>query len=124
MDRNIFIQGLRDLADFLEANPELPCPTYGTFNTYGPDKETMALFAKLAAPVSKHVTPSGETFWLRRNFGPIELDMNCARETVCERVKTGTRTIPAQPETVLPATQEKEEEIYEWRCSPILGEVA
>ncbi|GAA2846674.1 hypothetical protein GCM10010517_03430 [Streptosporangium fragile] len=40
--RTAFITGLRDLAAFLEANPELPAPKASTLVTYFPDHATDA----------------------------------------------------------------------------------
>lgn len=119
------IARLRELADFLEAHPELPeCYSTPIFDlsVYGEDaKEQLAHFAKVAGRVEKSATY--RTFYLRKSFGPIRLDMNAMREQVCERVLVGTKVepehfIPAQPETFVPA---QEVPIYEWRCGSILA---
>lgn len=44
----------------------------------------------------------------------IRLVINHAH--ICERVKTGTLLVPAQPERTLPATPQHEEDVYEWKC--------
>lgn len=38
------------------------------------------------------------------------------KENVCERVVVGTRTVAAEPEKIIPAKPEREEEIVEWKC--------
>jgi hypothetical protein len=64
----------------------------------------------------------GDFFWLRKQFGDTVLfEASSERETVCERIVTGLKTIPAAPECILPASPERAEEIVEWRCSPILS---
>lgn len=44
-----------------------------------------------------------------------------SRQLVCERVKTGTKLVAAQP--AKPAVEEHEEDVYEWRCPDSVLEV-
>lgn len=57
-----------------------------------------------------------------RKFGEkIHFQVTAEREVVCKKIVTGTRIIPAQeeriiPEEVIPASPEREEEIFEYQC--------
>ena len=59
-------------------------------------------------------------FILRREFGAVALEVNVQRSLICERVKTGTRIVPAEPAKVIPPTEEREEEVFEWKCGEVL----
>lgn len=120
------IQGLREMADWLEAHPELP-ETYfgatGVFVTYNRNqKADLAVVALAMGESVKDYTDS--SFMLAKKFmGGITITYCTAREIVCERVLVRTQTvpahvIPAQPETLVP---EREEPVYEWRCGSILA---
>lgn len=117
------VQDLRDLADFLEARPEIAeqvCPV--NVNVFVYSRKEMALAARAFGKADKVIV--GDWMCLRRVFGQVTLDVNVTREKVCRKVVTGTRVIsasvlPAREETVVPETVE---EIVEWQCDPILGE--
>lgn len=118
------IRGLRELADFLESWPECPGVSSPNVNIWLPTEEdakpVMAAFAKHAGHVEKHFLET--TAYLRKKFaGNVWLDINANRNAVCERVQVGTRIVPAQPERVLPATEDKEEPVFEWQCGSFLA---
>ncbi|MER6946531.1 hypothetical protein ABT294_21105 [Nonomuraea sp. NPDC000554] len=76
--RDAFITGLYELADFLEANPDIPAPTRGAVHHFplsGTDDEQRAaidqIAARLGAPVDEDDTPYGH-YATSRFFGPIE----------------------------------------------------
>jgi hypothetical protein len=113
--RTEYTQSLREFADFLEAHPEVPLPFFQAFGWYGyrdKGRAGVVALAKALAHVRKDY--DGASLWIRAEFAPgVTLCYGCPREEVCERVVTGTRIIPAQPE--------REEEIVEWRCVPLLA---
>lgn len=122
------IQGLRDLADFLEKNPDLPIGEYTSvvldefvYDDYDDGKriegsglETMRQLARKLKPVEKDYF--GSTFVLKKNFGDrVSLEFNASREVVCKRVVVGKKLVPAR------TIKEHEEEIVEWVCDePLL----
>lgn len=106
-ERERFIADLRAAADFFEQHPTLLVPPSVDLNIWTSSKEDLAAFARAAGKVEKHATTSGETFWLRKKIGRVNIDFNASRNNVCERVVTGTRVtpahiLPARPETEVP----------------------
>lgn len=105
--REELIHGLRELAMFLEANPEVPEPVGTQLNAFLHDAAALAQLARKGAWEKVY---AGDYFCLRRTFaGGIQLDINCSRDRVCERVLVGTREVAAQPAHLEP--------VYEWRCA-------
>lgn len=106
--RQEFIQGLRDLADFLEARPTVPTPN-GYLNQY----VFPSAFRESARALGAFdKTPSDDFYGAERRFGPITLRLFTDRSAVCKRIVKGTRIIPAEPE--------RTEEVVEWECSESL----
>ena len=108
-ERAALVQGLRDLADFLAAHPELPGPLVPQFNVWGLQKADLA---RMVLKGSWEKIYQGGLFMLRRSFGPVQLDFNADRSQVCRRVVTGTRVIPPTPEQIV--------EDVEWICEDSL----
>ena len=102
------INDVRAMLDFLEANPELELPWFGTFNSF-PEPEDIGKVAQMMAPLTKKT--KGDAYYvLARKFGVISLEANFDHENVCERVVTGTKEIA---EKITPAHTE---DIVEWVC--------
>ena len=124
-ERADFIRGLRELADFYDARPELPLPSEVTVNlTDVKGKAELAHVAELMKPCKKEVTLS--FYKLIRHFGPIVLEAYDWRSNICERIVTGTKVVaekivPAQEEEVIP---EHEEDIVVWKCPDSLLEAS
>jgi hypothetical protein len=130
------ISKIRAIADFLEAHPELDVPFYNTrIDYFVSDKEEMAKWAT-ALPGKKEKIVDSSYFTLKGSIpvggldewgDPVKIPVEIltSRNTVCTRVVKGTeiKKVPApldqQPEPVM---VEKEVEIVEWVCDPILGE--
>lgn len=127
------VAALRKMADWLEAAPlDLPIPHQLFGQVYsgrmeGPngikyDLDStvgMALIANAAGNVDKEV--NGSHFKLVRDFGGgIKIEWVAYRETVCEKVVIGKKVIPAEPERVVAATPEREEDVVEWKCPSLL----
>lgn len=119
------IQGLRDFADFLEANEDasLPSGLYALDYQWGKEN-LLARTRELGGLWNKK--EDGAYFSLVRHFGPVRYEVYTTRSEVCERVVTGTRTVtreeydPDALAQVPKRTVTAEEEIVEWRCPPSL----
>jgi hypothetical protein len=127
------ISDLHTLIAFIEANDDFdfctsePSPVEFNYHTwYLTDLSTEQKREKLQDLARRLGTAekqySGDFFWLKKQFGDtVHFKVTSERVTVCERIVTGLKTIPAAPECILPASPERTEEIVEWRCSPILS---
>lgn len=102
-ERALFIQSLRDCAEFLEAHPGVKTPL-GTvmLNVFVDSKDELAAHARAT---SWQKCYEGNYFFLRKLFGQISFEVNADRSMVCRRVVTGTRTEPA-----------KTVDVVEWVC--------
>lgn len=137
-DRMQTIASLYELALLLEKHPELPIPfelqggSYGhlSINFLDGDAKSDMLAAARAIPgmLNKRVW-GGKTasyFTLDGRVGSISIQLTAFRESVCERVVTGTRevkkTVP-DPMVVVPVVEVTETvEDVEWVCGPLLRE--
>ncbi len=117
--RSRILAGLREFIAFMESHPGAPLPCLSPLNAFVDTKEELAAAARA---IGGHIQKQPYDGWytLRKDFGAIRYDVNIEREKVCERVEVGTRTIAAQPERVLPATEETIEPVYDWKCTEIL----
>ena len=99
-----FTEGLRALADFLDAHPELKEPFGVTVLSMAENIDKLRLGARALGQCDKVF--NGEWFSVEKMFGPIKFEIYSRRELVCERIVVGKREVPAH-----------EEEIVEWTCS-------
>lgn len=119
-----WIEGLRELADFLEAHPAILNPV-STFMmnqfVYGDDAKTrIRMMVRGTGKWEK--TPKGDFFCLSRPFGPHTVDINTSREEVCEKVQVGTREVEVQDPEILKTVPmvTVNEPVYEWECHNLL----
>jgi hypothetical protein len=75
-EHTAFISGLRDLADYLESDPEVPAPGYSTVYTFPTDSGWAEMCAEIDAiagriDVIAHLTAGGH-YVATRSFGPVE----------------------------------------------------
>lgn len=147
--RAAFTAGLREIADFLDAHPEVPLPNIGSYphedSGYVP---TLTAFASLAArdgrsqldimrAAARAMGRSGTKglaigpdpgFVVYRRFGGIHLVIEADREEVCERVVVGTHQVTEEvpdPDVVAAAplvTRTRVVEDVRWECRPLLRE--
>lgn len=109
-----YIDGLRQLADYLESAPDEICkeawnnPLHFIVFTWNEDdfREKSQLLGGLREKLLE-----GSYANTRRRFGPHYIEVTVARDKVCEEVQVGTRVVPAQE-----AVPEHEEPVYEWHC--------
>ena len=124
--RSAKIQGLRDLADFLEAHPDTK-PPESLYALEGcDDAEQLAMRARaLGGRWDKGA--SGEWFELRRHFGPYRYELYASRAAVCEAVVVGSEEVEVtEPDPELLAavpqvTRTVTRDVVEWRCPQLLG---
>jgi hypothetical protein len=122
--------GLRQLADLIEATPDIRV-SYKTFSLWCvSDRETLAALARAALRHGAKVEKDIDDQWhnLVVKFGPIEAKALAFRSEVCERVLVGTREVTEMvpdPTVAVPdvplVEQTRTEEIYEWECVPLLA---
>ena len=128
---------LRQVADLLEAHPDLPLP-YVTSSSSGAASVSWQLviesihgfdLAAQKAEATRIIRTLGgkwdkqdgyEDFYFKRSLGLLNLSITVKREAVCERVVTGTETVTIPAKAATPQ-QVVEQEIVEWRCEPLLA---
>lgn len=135
--RAAYTAGLRQLADILDAHPEVPLPYQGSDPEYSrmsfhflsaenPRAEMAATRRALGVPMEKD-GDRGEYFDLHGNLAGLYFTLTAFRKDVCERVVVATREVEveeADPEAVAALPKVKRTvtiEDVEWRCSPILA---
>ncbi len=116
--------GLRDLADWIEAHPELTLPQVDVKAFPQDEAEPPHVWTKaLGGKVEKDYSNVVSLFYLRKPFGPVPFSVVYNRSTVCKRVVKGTETVEVPAVEAQPARVE-EREIVEWVCDePILKAV-
>lgn len=127
-----YAAGLRELADLVEAHPELlPWNRINWVSIHRNDDALGALqaAARVMAPCAKKV--DDHNFGLSKEFrGGVTLVVETARENVCEKVQVGERVeveldidaikeMAGVTEAELPTISKTVVE-YEWKCPPSL----
>ena len=108
-----YADGLRAIADWFEAHPDVPTPDYPRIDVSSAEtKEEALVIARALGSCTK--TYGDTTFTLAKDFGGIHLSFNFWRSAVCERRVIGVLHVPAS------STPAHDEEIVEWECSPLL----
>ena len=109
-----FADGLRALADWIDANPGVVDVPEVTLNVPFFDREEFTEAVKALGGHREKIAHDSY-FVVRRTFGEgVQLDVYMPREQVCRKVVLGTREVP---ERVVPA---RTEEIVEWVCDDSL----
>lgn len=127
--------GLRDLADWVEANPDQISDLYPSVNLLlsvggRGGRDRIASIARTGLDAGVKVTKEYSEKWagVKLHFGPhVTVDAYAARDEVCERVVVGTReetkevpdpeALAAVPTVTVTETVED----VEWRCLPLLA---
>lgn len=128
--RTDYIDGLRQLADLLDENPDVPLPYHGErksmpiaiFCFGGQDvKPVLAKLARRLHGVSKE--PDGEYYDVVGRLAGLRIKVTARRSDVCEKVVLGTETVTEMvPDPDAPLVEvTREVEQVEWICSPILS---
>ena len=75
-ERQAIISGLRQLADYLEYNPDVPAPGYSDVLAFSPDGECAGMRAEIDAIAGRIGVEARETvcghYVAARSFGPVE----------------------------------------------------
>lgn len=121
--RSEYVDGLRQLADFIEAHPELPGLLHCRAGIYlwgDSAKAELAVAAMAMGTAAKRADDF--YFGVEKSFGPVVLSVKAGRDNVCERVVTGTKTTEylVPPEGVEMVKKTHTEDIVEWVCPPSL----
>ena len=128
------IAGLREFADFLEQNPEVPMEDWRigiTYYTY--DDEPVKQAARAVAGWDKIYSDNFLDLAMSfgrdpempdsdRNVG-LRYVISVAREKVCEAKVVGKKVVKKRDPEALKAVPmiEVEEDIVEWECTPLLA---
>ncbi|MHB1670115.1 hypothetical protein [Thiomonas sp.] len=125
-----YTDGLRELANWLDAHPEWT-PFSGEYLyswQHNADLSTMARAARDMGTAEKEINENTGTFKLVKRFGPHAFTVLADRAAVCERVVKGRRVVKRVEKVpvgdVVYSEHEVEEvvEEVEWVCPPsILG---
>ena len=117
-----YANGLRLLADWVEAHPgiDLPSNEWSVYSLNSKEEAAKCLLA--LKPCNKEYRE--DMFYISRFFGPIKLRYVFSRNSVCTRKVVGTKVVPeriepAKEEEIIP---EHEVEVYEWECNESLIE--
>lgn len=118
-EREDFIRGLRELADWMEATPEAKPPIYHDVNVYLDSKEEAQQLAKYGKGVDKRYVMN--SLYLQKRFGDIiRYTATIQRDKVCRKVVKGTQTKEVLDYANVPRVT-KEVEVVEWLCDPLLA---
>ena len=127
-----YVQGLRELADFYEAHPEVSLPLYSsdftifakTYNFAEKQEAKAVVIAAARAFGHAEKTYTRTDFQLKKEFsGGISLTVHSEREVVCTPVVVGKETIPGRVEPATPERYIAERVVdkIEWKCDSLLA---
>jgi hypothetical protein len=124
-ERAAYTAGLRQLADWLDANPDIELPWTG--GVYQPfqlgvwlSKEELAEIVRaLPGRVEKEFDET--VVRVNATFDGLRVQAYSGRNEVCERIVVGTETVTVPAVDAAPERTE-EREVVEWRCHPILAD--
>lgn len=126
-----FTAGLRQLADWLDANPDINLPADGTtlpltFSAWGKDGRDKAREFAKAFPGKLDKDVDESYYRLRGQMGGVSVEFCAYRDYVCERVVIGEREVTVQipdPDVDVPMVEVTQTiEDVEWICPPLLAE--
>lgn len=127
-----YAAGLRQLADLIETNPDLPVPTHlkSLLVWSLPDADAMRAvgFAALRAGASVEKKYESDYLTLDIQLGPMTVQGFVWRQAVCQRVLVGTDTeiidepdpdapLVTIPDPTVTKQVERTVERYEWKCA-------
>ena len=126
-----YTDGLRELADWLDAHPEWTPYLPENFYVWIPEDDdaraAMARAARDMGTAKKSVNEHLGTFRLEKSFGPHTMHVIANRSAVCERVVVGKhveKTIEKVPVGEIVYEELEVEHVVEeveWVCLPLLA---
>ena len=108
-----FALGLRQLANFYEAHPEIPLP-YQDLHSYSLDtKDDAAMLAKALGTFEKKY--SDDLLIVSKKFQSVNLKFYLTRDSVCTARVVGKKI---EPEVYIPSQHipAREVDVIEWDC--------
>lgn len=125
-ERAAYTAGLRQLADWLDANPEIELPWTGRYEVFQLGvwlrKDELAAIARaLPGKVEKVADDASKVLRIQGQFAGLNVEAYAGRTEVCERIVTGTETVTVPAVEAKPEKTE-EREVVEWRCHPLLAD--
>lgn len=109
-----YVTGLRALADFYESHPDMPLP-YAVNHVYSYEREEFLKGVKILADGGKvSKTTQGDdsnypTYHATRAFGPVTLDVQIDRKTICRMVRPAQPAVFECPDSLLEEGREFED---------------
>jgi hypothetical protein len=129
-NRSGYTAGLRQLADVLDAHPEIPLPDRGTdeigalyIGFWGEDAKERLAAAARAFPCNWAKSATDRFFNLNGQLAGLHVELTATRSQVCTAVVTGVEDREVE-EVVTPAVTRKvtkRVEVVEWECLPLLA---
>ena len=116
-EKDEWIQGLRDMADFFEARRDaMPAylPRFSFYKAVMTQKDLGEQARKFRTNFVKKA--DDYSYELVHNFGPHSLSLSLSRTVACEKVQIGTERVTVPDPAFKPPMVEIEQPIYEWRC--------
>lgn len=131
--RKTFISDLRDVAAFLEQNPDVPLPTNRILRAkfWSTDPNDLLEAAKKTARALNTFKKEFDQWdmQLEKRVGTFKLVYAFDRDGVCTKTQTGTKKVVTQklivPEGAPPPEYEEvteDEPIYSYDCPSLLGD--
>lgn len=125
MTRKGYVKALREIADFFEANEEVPLPDPDPLHIFvgASSKEDAARIVRGFGTCQKRLNDSVGLYYIEREFGGLTVSAVFSRNAICDRLVVGSKIIPEQiiPEQIIPAHTE---DVVEWHCPDVLLEVS
>lgn len=116
-----FAKDLRDMANFIEKNEDIPLPSSVTIQVFPNGKEGMGLVAKAMKSFEKLYCD--QLIRIKKSFGRVQLEAIEMRANICERRVIGTKTVKVQKPVTFQEVEETKE-IVEWDCGdPLLKQI-
>ena len=111
MNGQEYARGLRAIANWYEAHPDMPIPQEKISVTRVKEtKEEATRIIEALKPCQKEW--DSDFFRLTRDFDGLRFEVIFMRSAVCTRRVIGHRVVPAQEERIV--------EVVEWDCEPAL----
>lgn len=114
-EKAAYIAGLREFANWLESKPIGRPHSDGRILFCSQSKKEFFAIRRACAIAEKDLHGDYVHF-VKRFSGDVSFVLFAEKSLTCERVKVGTKIVPAKPQVTLPAEPEREEEVWEWQC--------
>lgn len=128
-----YIAGLRQLADALDADPDLPLPWDGTavsrLSVFTATRAECAAWARVLGHAEKEISDDYYGFKLTGQVSGVQVLVYAPRAEVCTRRVVGTREVtkeipdPDALAAVPTVTVTETVEDIAWDCHPLLSDV-